>query len=103
MKLISIEIKKTKNNRATYIVKQKAITSDFNPRNIDSYTIKQLNDYLNDSRTKERSKNLIRKALEKAKETSEEFDNLVNEIDDETKKEIIDDDEMPFSLKWHFI
>lgn len=86
-----VEIKKTKNNRAVYQLNERAINGDFNPKEIEHYTIKQLNNYLNDDRTEERYKNLIKKALVSAEKTSEHFEKTLDEIDKETKEEEIND------------
>lgn len=86
-----VEIKKTKNNKATYYLNERAINGDFNPKEIEHYTIKQLNAYLNDDRTEERYKNLIKKALDSAEKTSEHFSKTLDEIDEETKQEELKD------------
>lgn len=92
-----IEIKKTAKNKASYIIKERPTKADFEPSNIENYTIKQLNQFYNDARIEQRYKDLIKKAIEQAKETSEQFNKTLEEIEQETteKNEI---DKLPFEL-----
>lgn len=92
-----IEIKKTKKNKALYIIKEKPIKTDFNPKYIKSYTLPQLYAFLNDARTEERYKNLIKKALEQATKTNEHFNKTLDEIEqDKAEQEKPIADTLPF-------
>lgn len=82
-----IEIQKTNWNKTTYLIKETPIKADFDIKNIENYTIKQLNTFLNDSRVEKRYKNLIKKALKHAEKTNEDFKKILEELEEQTKTE----------------
>lgn len=91
-----IETKKEKGNITNYIIKDKPTKAEFDIKNINNYTIRELNIFLNDSRIEQRYKDLIKKALNSANETSEHFKKTLDEIDQETKDKTEENNELPF-------
>lgn len=91
-----IEVKKTAQNQANYIIKDQSDKAPFDIKNINNYTPQQLNKFLNDARIEERYKALIKKMLNSALETAEHFSKTLDEIDKETANEKPITDELPF-------
>lgn len=99
-----IQVKKDKRNRAEYVLLERSIKIDFNPRLIHQYSLKQINYFLNSNTIKPRYKNLIKKVYKTAEKEEIEFTQTIKELEEleptNNQNEENDiksiDDELPF-------